>query len=95
MLISLENQALSQSIQFRDSQFIIQFDDPAYVRSDMIVLNADNRDLGLVFSEAYHHIGAVPQNIDLQPLLSLKDGYLVANRVDGSVLKLSAPLCVK
>ena len=92
MIISLKNQELTDKVSIENGLFSIEFDDPAYVRADMIVVHSSNRELGMVFSEGYHTIGKVPEEITLTDFQGVKEAFLKATRVDGSILQLSAPL---
>lgn len=95
MLVSLENQVLSDRISLENGIISIRFDDPAYVRADAVIVHSNKKTVGIAFSEGYHQICAVPHDMDFQALMAAPKAFLSAKRVDGSLLTLSAPLCVQ
>lgn len=94
MNISIENQYLTESIHIQNMVLNVKLLDPAYVRADMIIVQSSNREIGAVFSEGYHRLGILPENVSLEAISGLREAFLSALRGDGSLFRLSAPLSV-
>lgn len=43
----------------------IRFDDPAYIRAEQVLVDAQSRHIGLVFEQGYHDLGILPDGIEL------------------------------
>ncbi|MEM6781356.1 MAG: hypothetical protein AAF569_05785 [Pseudomonadota bacterium] len=98
MVVYIENQDISADIHLHDTDGLhVNFADPAYVRSDMIIVHSSNagRKLGAVLHEGYYEIGALPQSVSIESLESLDTVRLQSILPCGKEFKLTAPLIVK
>ncbi len=74
------------SLSIHQGALAIRFADPAYVRSEQVLVERKSRKVGVVFEHAYHDLGLLPASIDLE---SLSVAQLSG---DAHSLKLSAPV---
>lgn len=95
MIISLQNQELTPSYNISENGFEVDFSDPSYVRSDMLIVHGSNLSLGVVLHEAYIDFGALPQNISVDVLKAFKKVTLTSTLPNGEVFRLQAPLHFK
>lgn len=94
MLNILENQLVNARFAYENGQLQVIFSDPAYVRSDMLIIDTANRMAGVILSEGYHHIGLLPDTVSMEALMSVKDALLLSTLSSGAEFKLTAPITV-
>jgi hypothetical protein len=66
--IIIQNMATQASMNITGGVLGICFDDPAYIRSEQVIVDRGNRAVGVVFEQGFHHIGCLPAGIDLAAL---------------------------
>ena len=69
----------------------IAFSDPAYVRSDVIVINPEDMSVYAILHESAHFISQVSETM-ARALAENTEALLTCIRNDGSVFELSAPV---
>lgn len=64
----------------------IRFADPAYIRSEQVLVDRQSRRVGVVFEQGYHELGVLPVDVVL-------DGLTMAHLSgDAHALSLRAPI---
>ncbi len=89
-----EDQTINAQFLYENGRLSVAFCDPSYVRSDLLVIDVQNRMAGVVLSEGYHHIGLLPDTVSLEALKTLEDVDLFATLSSGTEFKLTAPITV-
>lgn len=92
MIISLENKSLIVSYALQSGAFSLRFEDPSYVRADLVVVDPADRSVGVILHEAYHAIGLLPRSIDLKHLHGLQEAHLSAPLPGGKEFRLKTVL---
>ena len=77
-----------------DGRFMIAFEDPAYVRSDCVYMNDDDKSLYILMQELSFLIGEVTEDM-LKDLNENEKVLLSALLPDGKNLELHSPLYLK
>jgi hypothetical protein len=95
MLNLQENQSVMTSFLFQEGAFTVQFDDPSYVRADMLVIDTQSRSAGVILHEGYHALGLIPDTVSIDALKALTDVVLLSKLSSGAEFKLTAPLSIQ
>lgn len=53
------------SICAQAGDLAICFEDPAYIRAEQVLVDAQSRHIGLVFEQGYHDLGLLPEGLEL------------------------------
>lgn len=95
MSIIVTNQSVNANISYKKGCLDIAFrDDPSYTRSETVVIDLMRRNIGLIFQDAYHHVGSFPDGFtgreaDVKPYARLHgDGER------GQKIELHAPVTI-
>ena len=71
----------------------ISFFDPAYVRSDMILIDPTDHSIYAVLHEASHYVGKLSRDL-VKAFVNSKEVLLTASHNDGAEIRLTTPLSV-
>lgn len=86
MSIIVHDADVKALVRFSDNRLNICFADPAYIRSESVVIDVDTRAMAVVFEQGFHNIGQLPENINIK---ILQEAYLSGESHD---LSLRAPV---
>lgn len=93
MSIILENQTVSAGVRFDASELSIEFqDDPSYIRSEIVLVDLMRCSIGIIFENAYHHIGEFPRDMVDLGIERMTRARLYGNGQDGRSIQLHAPV---
>ncbi len=74
------------SVSVSKGGLAIRFADPAYIRSEQVLVDRQSRRVGVVFEQGYHELGILPAEVAL-------DGLTMAQLSgDAHALRLHAPI---
>jgi hypothetical protein len=91
MSIIIENQTVTAGVRISGGALSIEFtDDPSFVRSESVIVDLMQRNIGLIFQNGYHFIGDLPDGfgdseIDIHARLS-------GHGAGGKEIHLNAPI---
>lgn len=93
MSIITENQQVKAGIALEEGCLHIQFeDDPSYIRSETVLVDLMQRSIGIIFQNAYHHIGDLPKNMIGKDIEALAKARLLGKGEGGRPIELHAPI---
>lgn len=93
MPIILENQKVKAGISYQSGALDIVFeDDPSFVRSETVLVDLMQRNIGLIFQSGYHDLGRLPQNLMSEDAASLAKARLRGHGEGGRAIELHAPV---
>ena len=71
----------------------IDFDeDSSFVRSESVLIDLLHRSIGIIFENAYHHIGDLPKGVGLSDLAGMANVRLTGSGAGGREITLNAPI---
>ena len=95
MGIISENQHVKADISLRSGCLDIKFhEDPAYARSETVLVDLLQGSIGIIFEHAYHHIGELPANVKGSELKNTARARLHGQGENGREIELHAPVKV-
>lgn len=93
MSIFIEDQTVNAGICMNAGELEINFtDDPAYVRSEAVLVDLMHRSIGIIFQNSYHHIGELPGTIVGTDMMAMTDASLTGFGEGGREIRLHAPV---
>lgn len=93
MSIILENQKVSAGIRLEAAELSIEFqDDPSYIRSETVLVDLMQCSIGIIFENAYHHIGDFPRDMVGLGIEKMTRARLYGNGQGGRSIELHAPV---
>ncbi len=92
MSIIVQNTSVKSEILQSDEGVIFHFSDPAYARAHQVLIDPDERLVGVVLHEGIHHVKDIPQSVNLFRILSLKQANMRSNLPNGEILSLFVPI---
>ncbi len=92
MPIIVHNSDIKSEISVSEEGLILSFSDPAYVRGEQVLVDAEKMIVGILLHEGYHEIGNLPENADIPHILSKKHANMVSNLSNGDILSLFVPI---
>lgn len=93
-MVTVQDNAITADFrQNGDGEAVISFNDPSYIRAEIILYDADNGSVHAVFHESTHFIGRLPEALG-DSFLGTEEIILVAPHHDGDIISFIAPLSV-
>lgn len=93
MPIISENQQVKAGIELSSGLLHVDFvDDPSFIRSETVLVDLMHRSIGIIFQNAYHHIGDLPKNVIGKDIEKLTRARLKGHGAGGRELQLHAPV---
>lgn len=93
MSIILENQCVKADVCLDGGLLNIEFaDDPSFIRGEAVLVDLVSQTIGIIFQNAYHHIGDLPENLTGQNIEALVRARLCGHGEGGKPLSLHAPV---
>ena len=93
MPIISENQNVTAGICMDAAGLSIDFsDDPSFIRSESVLVDLMHRSIGLIFENAYHHIGDLPKNMVGSDIERMTRARLRGHGQGGRSIELHAPV---
>lgn len=93
MSIISENQHVKADISLRSGCLDIEFrEDPAYARSETVLVDLLRGSIGIIFQHAYHHIGELPAGVNGSDLKNTAHARLHGHGENGREIELHAPV---
>lgn len=93
MSIISENQNVKAGICLDGAGLSIDFaEDPSYIRSETVLVDLMQRSIGLIFENAYHHIGDLPKNVIGPDIEKMTRAKLRGHGQGGRSIELHAPI---
>lgn len=93
MSIILENQKVKAGVRWDAAELSIEFqEDPSYIRSETVLVDLMQRSIGIIFENAYHHIGDIPPNMAGIGIERMTRARLYGNGHGGRAIELHAPV---
>jgi len=93
MSIITENQQVKAGMRYQAGSLDIYFEeDPSYVRSESVLVDLSAGSIGVIFQNAYHHIGELPKNMMSKDAEILAKARLYGMGEGGKAIALHAPI---
>ncbi len=93
MSIIMENQNVKAAVCFKSNGLCIDFDeDSSFVRSESVLIDLSHRSIGIIFENAYHHIGDLPNGMLASDLEGMANVRLTGSGAGGREFTLNAPI---
>jgi len=93
MSIIMENQNVKAGVCINSGSLQIEFtEDPAFVLSESVIVDLPQRSIGIIYQNAYHHIGDLPQAMDGKDVEKMTNASLFGHGAGGREISLHAPV---
>lgn len=93
MSIISENQMVKAGVAVRAGLLHIDFEeDPSFIRSETVLIDLMQRSIGIIFQNAYHHIGELPQDMGGSDVEKMTNVRLIGHGAGGREIALHAPI---
>lgn len=93
MPIILENQKVRAGVLMDSGALCIDFtEDPSFVRSETVLIDLMQCSIGIIFENAYHHIGDLPKNVGRADVTKMTNVRLTGHGEGGREIELRAPI---
>lgn len=93
MSIIMENQNVKAGVAVRAGILHIDFeDDPSFIRSETVLIDLMQRSIGIIFQNAYHHIGDLPNVVGGADVEQMTNVRLTGHGAGGREIALHAPI---
>ncbi len=93
MSIILENQIVRAGIVFDQGILALDFpEDPAFTLSETVLIDLPQRSIGIIYQNAYHHVGDLPQHLGGVDIERMTNVRLTGHGAGGREITLHAPV---
>ncbi len=95
MSIIIQNQTVRANVQFWNGHLELEFpEDPSHALAETVFVDLPQRSIGIIVANTYHHVGHLPQDIDIKQINTMTRARLFARGEAGRVIELFAPIQV-
>ncbi len=93
MSIIVENQKVKAGVRLQSGDLEIHFsEEPALALGETVLIDLMQRSIGIIYQNAYHHIGDLPLNMGEKEVAAMTDASLTGQGAGGRMIHLHAPV---